>query len=264
MKASASLMLKKAYEKKRAQSPQYSLRQIAKRLGVSAPYLSQILNGKKPLSLHLLEELCVVLDIDREKRDRLLAELISSKGVRAKISKAPSSQPLPAQQLPADFVPEKFFWVLEEWFHLPILNATLLADYDGTAEFVANHLGLPQPLVQASMDKMKAAGFLEEEKGVLRKSQIFNDFHSSAPGPQIRKFHADGMIRAQKLLAGSVANQDLEARLITSMVFTMAESDIPWVKQEISQFMQSLLGRLSQSQAQKVYRLGIQLFPHSK
>ena len=56
------LVLKKYFNKRRSACG-YSLRSLAKRLEISAGFLSRILNGKKPVPYHLLLRLAQVLDI---------------------------------------------------------------------------------------------------------------------------------------------------------------------------------------------------------
>lgn len=256
-------IIKTAYEKKRSQAPKFSLRSLAKKLEVSAPFLSQIFSGKKPVPIGMIEKLCSALDIDREKRDLLLAEALKSRGApsRALLSPYPSVE---ASAAPQRFAPSREFWVLQEWYYLPLLNATMLERYDGSAEFLARELGLPTETARKAIERLKQHGFLKlDEAGIWRKKQD-NDFHSSAPQGHIRTFHANAITLAIDHLKKRTTDHDLDQRLITSMVLTLSENDIPWVKQEIAGFMRELLARLKTSPAEKVYQIGIQFLPCSK
>lgn len=255
-------IIKTAYEKKRSQAPKFSLRSLAKKLEVSAPFLSQIFSGKKPVPIGMIEKLCSALDIDREKRDLLLAEALKSRGARPRALFSPHQNQAGAAT--QRFAPSREFWVLQEWYYLPLLNATMLERYDGSAEFLARELGLPIETARKAIERLKQHGFLKlDEAGIWRKKQD-NDFQSSAHHSHIRTFHANAITLAIDHLKKRTTDHDLDQRLVTSMVLTLSENDIPWVKQEIAGFMRELLARLKTSPAEKVYQIGIQFLPCSK
>ncbi|MBX3041895.1 MAG: TIGR02147 family protein [Bdellovibrionaceae bacterium] len=265
MKESPIEIFQAALKKKQGKQSKFSLRQLATRAEVSAPFLSQVMNGKRALPLSLAVKLCRILDVQKEKRDYILSMLLEGKGVHVKVplSDRKDIDKASKKKTGWNFVPDRSFWALSEWYYLPILNCTLLEGYDGSPEFIAQKLDLPLSTVKAALARLKDGHLLELQEGKLVKSNAMNDFHSAAPRAEIRRFHASGMDRAQVALREKITDGDLERRLITSMVLTVAESDIPWLKQQIIELMNRCSTHSQKSTAEKVYHLGIQFFPHS-
>lgn len=256
-------ILKSALEKKLRQNPHLSMRQVAKKIGISPSFLSLIVNGKRQMPVNRARSICQVLDIDREKVDFIVMQEL--KGGKASRSVSLSSTVIsPEKGTELKFIPKRLFWMLSQWYYLPVLNSTLLASYDGSPGWIARELGLELQTVEDALQRMWAAGLLEERQGQFVKTDAYQDFHSGAPDADIRKFHDKGMSIAQKELRAKTTPADLDQRLITSMIFSIAENDVPWMKQEIVSLMRRYLEKSSKSSRDKIYHLGVQLFPYSK
>ncbi|RYZ97358.1 MAG: XRE family transcriptional regulator, partial [Proteobacteria bacterium] len=61
-------ILQKFLKKKKAERAGYSLSVLARRVDLSASFLSQIINGQRPIPLENFEALCSALDLDKESR----------------------------------------------------------------------------------------------------------------------------------------------------------------------------------------------------
>lgn len=257
-------ILRKAYDKKRKRSPKYSLRSMAKQIGISPSFMSQVLNGRRPLPAQLIEPLCEMLDIDRERRDFLVASVLRSRKIKTRA-------PLPAldgavrSSIKADwhFVPENQFWPLREANALPILNATLLKDYDGTTAFIARRLGLAEETVRTVVQKLIEIELIEIRDGRPVQKNSHNDFHSKSPQADIRAFHQNSLNRAKDVLATRTQPEDLDKRLVISTVFTASREDIAWAKQRMMEAAREIAVRLGDGPADELYQLSMQFVPVS-
>jgi uncharacterized protein (TIGR02147 family) len=256
-----SQLLKKAYGKKKRLNKGFSLGVVARRLDLSVPFLSQLLNAKRALPVSMVEPICAALDLDAEKRDFLYRRLLKKK------EKSPLTQLIAPATAPAsssadwNFAAPSSFWVLEEWFYLPLLNCTLLPAYDGKATTLATLLGLPLAQVENAIARLRAEGLLELKEGMLRKAQRLNDFHSAATKEQIRAYHRDGLHRAEAELTERTEPEHTEELLITTLSFTVADEHVGWAKQRLADFLRQLTEELTEAPGQAVYQLGVQFFP---
>ncbi|RZA05167.1 MAG: DUF4423 domain-containing protein [Proteobacteria bacterium] len=257
-----SLLLKNAYLKKKGLNKGFSLGVVARRLEVSVPFLSQLFSEKRALPLSMVEPMCTALDLDTEKRDFLYRRLLKKKGRSplTQLTEPPAQGPAsgPAEwSLP----PASSFWVLEEWFYLPLLNCTLLPAYDGKASTLSALLSLPLAQVEDAMLKLREAGFLEVRDGVLKKASRLNDFNSAASKEQIRAFHRACLRRAETELEARTSAEAVEERLITTLSITVAAEHVGSAKQRIADFLRQLSVDLTTPTGSEVYQLGLQFFP---
>ena len=259
----ASAILKQAYLRRKSTSKGFTLSFLAKKLNLSAPFVSQILNGRRPIPVTSVDHLCEILDIDKEKRDQVLKTAARGKskaikaGLFSELAKAADPKPRPA----FTYQPVKNFWLLEEAHYLPILNATLLADYDGTPGFVAAKLGLPVKTVAQAFERLVEHKFLVQSGGRLQKSANHNDFSSDKSKAQLRSFHRTTLETAIKTLDKKVSDSDLERRLITGSLATVRSDKVPAAKQRLREFLQELSADLAAEEGDEVYQISLQFFP---
>ena len=259
----AADMLRTAFLQKKKGKAGFSLKFLANRLSVSAPFLSQVFNSKRTIPIGMIDELCLILDLDSERRDFIFRAVLKG---RSQAGRSGIAEGLNGARAPkkADwsYQPVSKFWALEDWYFLPLLNCTLLKDYDGTAGFLAQRLALSAEVVEDALTRLKEAGFLKRgSDGLFRKSTRFNDFQSAVSKESLRKFHRSGMAKAATTLAEQTSAADMENRLITTFVLTTPRAKLPWAKQRIREFLEEMTAELAAEPAEEVYQLGIQFFP---
>lgn len=259
----ASAILKQAYLRRKSLSKGFTLNFLAKKLDLSVPFVSQILNGRRPIPVATVDALCEILDLDKEKRDQVLKAAVRGKskaikaGLFSEFAKGGEPKATPA----FTYQPVKNFWLLEEPHYLPILNATLLTDYDGTPAFVAAKLGLPAEKVARAFEKLAEHKFLVQSDGHLRKSVVHNDFSSDKAKSQLRSFHRTTLETAIKTLDKKVSDTDLERRLITGSLATVRSDKVIVAKQRLREFLQELSADLAAEPGDEVYQISLQFFP---
>lgn len=259
-------ILKSAYLRKKAENRRFSMQVLANKLEISLPFLSQVLSGKRALPPELANPMCDILDLDNEKRDWITRGLLQSRklkgstGLLAKLRQESALSLGKAEEWTIQ--PKSNFWILHEWFHLAILDATLLKDFDGSIGFLAQRLGLPTSVIENSVKKMLDADILvKTSDGKIRKKHKLNDFHSQSSKTDIRAYHAVAMEKAKETLRTKTLEEDVEQRLITTYTMTVPRDKVSWAKQQIAEFIKSIAAELSTDRPEEVYQLGIQFFP---
>lgn len=255
-------LLQRAVSRKKAQSPGFSIRQMARKVGVSSPFLTQIINGRRTLPGRLITNICAVLDLDDERRDFLVTRFLAGEGLHGVSSmRAPAPE---AWGNDWQGIPHRHFNILDEWYHLSVLNATLLHEYDGTADFISDRLELSTSVVEASLRKLEAFGFLEHREGKRVKKNAFNEFQSGARKEQIRQFHRSCLEKASHVLRTRTEDADVDRRLIRSLVVTGDIREAEWAKRRIAEVMREIAERMAVAPAEDVFQFSIQFFPTSR
>lgn len=265
MSKTVASLLRGAFERKKSENPRFSMEMLARRVGVSRPFVSQLLAGKRALPAELVDSLREALDLDAEQVDWLSRAVLSSRRLKGSAGVLRGLRDKrPGQARPWRSQPKSHFWMLEDWHYIALADATLLRDYDGTPSFLARRLGLSAAVVTGALARMREAGILEEKEGMLRKAENFADFHSGGSKEELRAYHQASLDKAKEELRRRTAPKSLEERLITTATFTVNRNKIPWARQQVAEFLRTMAAALAEGEGEEVYQLSVQLFPLSQ
>lgn len=264
----ASDILNSYYRKKRKDGKRFSMRAMAKKLGVSVSLLSLILKGKRNLPIRLVDPLCQLLDIDNVDRDDILRQVLTKSG--AEIDRALdlisfSEKKRPSlKKLQWETIAKSESEFIADWTDIAIFLCTALKDFDGTPEFVSRRLFLDLGLVNKKMIRLAESGFLKNVDGKMVKAKKTLQVKSAKDLSLIRKYHKAHLENAIWALDQNTEPKDLQNRLITGMSVTVSKRSIAALKQKIQSFLVEVAELCSEEDPDEVFQLGIQFFPLSK
>ncbi len=259
-------VLEKFFARKKAKHPGYRQSTLARHLKLSRAMLTQILKGRRRLPIDKVETFCKALDIDPEARDYILTGLLHERGVRTGITVRYKNRKTGRKKKKETWqlATEDQIRLLEDWCLIPILDCTLLKDYDGTESFIAKRLGLSEQTVRWAVSELKKLGTLKIENGRFKKAMDFFEFNSNRFLPQIRRYHSMSLVKAREVLNRFTSEQDREARLITTLTFTCANDRVSWAKQRILEVIHEISTESNLDTPDEVYQLSVQFFPLSR
>lgn len=262
-------ILRSYYDKKRKEGRRFSMRAMAKKLGISVSLLSLILNGKRNLPIRLIDAISTLLDIDQVDRDRLVHLMLVQKGneparARDLMKRAYSSPGGQSGQLKWETLGKSDIEHLTDWRDIAIFLCCGLSDFDGSPEFVARKLFLDLGEVNRKMQQLKAAGFLREINGKLQRGKKVLQLRSGKDLSVIRRYHKSHLENAAWALEHNTAEQDVQNRLITGMTLTASLRSVPLIKQRIQDLLLEIAQMSSEDAPEEVFQFAVQLFPLSR
>lgn len=262
-----SNILRQHLAKKKQEKSKLSLRSLAKQVGLSHAYLSQVVNGHRNLPPDVFDDLCDLLDIDQATQEVLLVELLKVQGWK----RVPRKDLLETKKTTAvankkwKSVLAEDFDLLENWFYIPILDATRIAGYDGSAEFLAKRLGLNLSVVRRALDKLERAGYLEKDKnGRLRKAHDFLEFHSKDRVKSIRNFQLQMLDKVKNTVKEQQTPEDVSRRLLLSYTHTISREHVPVISRKIAEMLREFSVEAGSQKPEEVYTLGAFFVPLTK
>jgi transcriptional regulator with XRE-family HTH domain len=239
-------LLNHRFEESRARNRSFSLRAFAKTLSVSPASLSQILSGKRPLTLTTAKKIC----------DRLALSPAEERGVLLSLIKIPGSSATAEHpdtlQLEADR-----FKVISDWYHFAILSLTEIPKSKPDPKWIARRLGIAPATAQEAMDRLKRLGILEVRANSWRQSTRPISVKSEVPSSAIRKYHRQILEKATQALT----DVPLEKREFGSVTMAINPKRIPEAKKMIRDFQINLNQVLESGPKSRVYTIAVQLFP---
>ncbi|MEZ4750913.1 MAG: TIGR02147 family protein [Bdellovibrionota bacterium] len=243
-------------------NPQYSQRAFAKQLRMSPGEISEILKGKRRLSLKGAVRVSTGLGLNPTEAKYLLY-LIQ----REKAEDAPERNPIPSEEELLQDLPKErtlgldIFRVVSDWHHFAILNLFESEYFEATETWIAHQLGLSRPEVRIAVERLERVGLLERSRGKLRPVSDYVLSPDGIPSEAIRNYHRQILDKAKAALD----TQALEEREITGACLTVRKRDLKAMKKDVSEFLDLMVSKYAKgSNRTEVYQLEAALFRLSK
>lgn len=260
-------ILKSAAAALKKERPGMSLRAVARRLNVTPSYWSKVLRGERALSQKLLPRVVKVLGMDVQQIAELQksilsdiesAQLAPATGLRLTGDK--STSPVAGYRE----LGESQYWLLEEWFHIPVLNALTLEPRPGIQE-IAERLRIPEAKVRECVRRSLDTGFLRVSDGRLERSDLQIRFPTHRSHPRVRGYHSAMIRRAHSEISGASAHENFDGRLISSVCFTGSKEKLQAARSILEEALYRAANLMAQEpNCDEVYQLNVQLFPLTK
>lgn len=249
---SLRLHLKDQLESGQKKDPQYSLRSLAKGLGVPAGNLSLFLAGKRNFSKSTLIQIVERLTSDPEERKELLSQMETQETPPAR----------PAQE--ADRLTEEEFLQLEDWHYFAVRTALSLSTNQSDPSWIAEKLGISNAEAEKVLKvlfRLKLIKLSPDGKIVRTKKHLLTP-DSIQKEPRIdahkKKIHAQHIQRALQALEVDPSRRD-----ITWVNIPTNPKKIDRARELIRKFQDDMLDLLEDEESSELYRLTIQLAPMS-
>lgn len=131
-------------------NPNYSLRSFARSLSVEPSALSQIINGKRPLTEKMKIRLGSALGLSMQELEKIPRDGSEKRGKAIARS---------YQQITHDT-----FSVISDWYHYAILELTHMEGFQGDAVWIARKLGITKSEVNIALERLVRLRLLGKDK----------------------------------------------------------------------------------------------------
>jgi uncharacterized protein (TIGR02147 family) len=236
----------------------YSLRAFAKALGLSSGELSEILRGKRKLSLKSAVKISKSLGLNSIETKHLISLIgneINEKSLSDKEIKSVNEAQLSIDQ----------FTVISEWYHFAILNLADCKNFNWSYSYISKKLNIKPFEVKIAIEKMIHVGLIKKsyDKNGEVRLKVSEDFvmpQSGIPSTAIRKYHKQILNKAIEALE----IQSVDERDITGIGLSLNKIDIKSFKKDISAFQDFLIEKYSKGKKERAYQLEMALFALSE
>lgn len=263
-------LLRKHLIRKQKTHPSYSIRALARDIGVSPSYMNSVFSGKKPLPQKRLREIAKRLDIDSvglivlkksmaynkittEEQDLIRAEVIEN-GKESSINFIEKFKEESANHLA--------LW--SHWYYIAILDLSTTITFKVDPVWIAKKLAIETRQASAALNFLIQQKYLVEKNGRLQKADFLLRMPARKPNQTIREFHTQLMIKAIKTMRENQSQDDYDRRLITGIILAADSRKIPEAKKRLNLFIHDLAEFLCTEETDQVFQLGVQLFPLCK
>lgn len=220
-------------------NPSYSLRSMAKNLGVASSTFSEVLNGKSNFS---------------NKRARQVANRLNLEGLEIEYfcdlvhfskEKDPEAKQVLANRLERLYPKIKktkdlnieIFKQISEWYHSAILELPYINKFNLNIENAAKFLGIPKRTSKVAIERLANLGLLKlNNKGNYSRDDIDLRLQSSVKSSAMRKYYQQMLDKISQALV----NQGPNERLSGFLNIPINDESLPEIDRAIDAFFSDI------------------------
>ncbi|MCX6126214.1 MAG: TIGR02147 family protein [Proteobacteria bacterium] len=231
----------------------YSLTAFAKQLDISAPTLSQVILGKRPLTRKTALKIIDRCSFTPDQRNYFLSSILNFKSPLA-------FQGTSAGQTYQDLEPE-VFQMISKWHHYAILSLGDIKPNFADSKWISERLGITEREASEAFDRLLKLNLIEIRQASF--SQVSSPLWMPTAQPSanaIRQSHLQNLKKAELALYDDTTKLELYSTLTVAA----NERFLPEVRLAIGKFRQSIREMVDRGSRGRVYTLAVQMFPVSK
>lgn len=265
LKMSTAEILKTYLDRKKTKNGGYSLRALARDLGKSPSYMSQVLSGHRRLSADLYADLADKLELDGMARRNLSLSVINESDLPTEVKEdlKLSLDKVDAEEEYSRYEESAYleFDILRHWYCVAILDLPSLSNFEPSIGWISKFLNISPYEAETTVQKLFSLGLLKEENGCWIKAKFKLRFSSTSSKTSIRLFHQQMMEKAIVELRTQTTDESFQRRLITGVTLATNPNNVKRAQQRMNEMLFELSEILTAGECTELYHIGAQLFP---
>lgn len=236
-------VLQDEFLKRKNRNHTYSLRAFARQVGVGVPTISEILNGKRPVTEKMVKKLGQAIGLGPSK----IQDLLFKPEVDEKY-----------ENLSADN-----FAIISDWYHYAILELLEVKNFRHDKRWIAKVLNLSVNEVSIAIERLIRVGMLEIKNGKFKDKT--SGFVSALPKKETNSAALNHQRQVLEKAVQALDTVPIKDRDTTSMTFAINKKDLGEAQEIIKKFRREITRFFSKNKnPDEVYQLSVALFPVSK
>jgi uncharacterized protein (TIGR02147 family) len=255
----ASQILSEALSERKASNPSYSLRAFARDIGLSAPQLSNVMNGHRGLSPEMAEKVAARLLLTPLEKDWFRESL------RASFSPSKTQRLLAKKRL-TEFESENqtkylemdLFRIVSNWYHFALVELIKISKKQkNPIPFFAKKLGISENEIMLALQRLKRIELITETKQGWNVNQDTVIADQGIPTDAVRNFHRQILEKSIQALA----LQKPEERYGYSGTLPVKVKSVARAKKLIQKFRSDFAKEISDHEdGEEIYGFSLQFF----
>jgi uncharacterized protein (TIGR02147 family) len=255
------IWMKARYEERKRSQPHFSYRYMALKIGMDAGQLVKVLQGKLHLVSSKVPAVAKLFGLDPRSEKFFEALVLFGKAngpeeIERRWEELQSLRDIHAQELEAD---QYEFYA--SWLPTAVRGLLSLAEADQTAQHLRKRLfPHPEPMaVEHTLELLERLQLIRrEDDGIWHLCQKHIRTGQQWRERTVREFQTDTMRLATEALERIPPGR----RDISTMTLTLAERDLPLLRERVAEFRRDLVRLAEESDpADSVFQVNLQVFP---
>jgi uncharacterized protein (TIGR02147 family) len=256
-------VLSNAFQRLKDQNPSFSIRALAKKIGISHVATSKLLKGDLNLSPKRVNKVIKALQLDGLAAHELKQSVIESRlegmeknRTQRRVRKKNGISPQWVEKS------TKYMICLEHWYEMPILDLLTCSNPPRNAIEISECLNITLTEAESAVRRMIAVGLIEDKDGKLIKKEKFIRFPSNTPNEVASRYNQMVLKRVFEELKSN-NHESYESRLIKNICLAVNPDKIKAARERLFQALYEISEELTDGDSNQIYFLGTFFFPVS-
>lgn len=260
--------LKISIKRKQKKNPQYSLRLLARRIGLSSSFLSQVLSGKKNFPIERLDSLVQELELDEFAQGRMFDAIVDAQRQQWS-EQSETMAKLIGTAFPSkkkkvrvyNEVPSSKMNLLNPWYNAALLDLISSEDFQVDFSWMARRLGITPQQAHAAWSFLKDNQFIIEHEGRWKKDEQYLRIPVKNSSASLREHYREILAKIDQQLKTKTSPSDVKRRLIIGASCTANLKKFDDVCQYLEESLYLAAEELSEDPCQEVFYLMVSAIP---
>lgn len=245
-------MLQFTYQLKQSKNQKFSQRSFAKTLGISSGRLTEIFNGKAPITEKKARAIITKLKFSAADKLQFLTLVENETNSRLK---------RPANVKKSRKLSHDEFAIISDWEYFALMSLIEISTFKSDKNWIAKKLEISNERLEVVLQTLQAENLIK----INDKKQISNTYRSMStltdiPSDILKKSNKDCILQGVDKMYSTAP----DLRDVTSMTFPVDLNKLPKAKALIRKFKAKMTELMPQKTTSEIYNLNIQLVPLSK
>lgn len=238
-------LLEKELQARRERNAGYSIRAMARDIGLDQSTLCRVLSGKRSLSKSLIDKLLPKLSLSELELQSLLDSQAGAK-----------DNSVEPKQLPVEH-----FLVQSQWYYDAILELSRIESFKPNIAWIAAKLSMDTATVKRAVDRLFSLGYLKDEEGRWVDTTGTNSFFPLENASEAQSIYQKQVLQNS---AKALENTPVSDRNHSSVTIAASQEKMMEVKKRIHEFQKEIMAYLEEDKEENLdslYQLQIGYFP---
>jgi len=254
--------MKDAYDERRKANPNFSYRFIAARVGFASPgFFTNVLKGKKDISLKLAHKFAELFKLGRKEKDYFEALVLFKKAASTSEKKEYLDRMLALRGTRIKKLGAEQYEYFEKWYYTAVREAMALQPFRGDYRALAALINPPitVPEAKKAVDVLERLGLVKPDSdGVYERTDAV-----VSAGDEISKVLLNAFqIQAMDLAKHALDHLPSRTRNFSTLTLSISGTTYSAMVEELRAFRRRLLEMAKNSdEPDRIYQMNFQVFP---
>lgn len=248
-------ILKARLAKSRSKNSTYSMRALAQKVNISPSAMSEILNGRRPITKNTGDKLLVGLQYPPDKKNEIIS-FLPKRYTKSAINSI--TWPIYTS---TELVDMSQFNLIANWSYFAILSLSETKLFKSDPKWISKRLNIKIKETKKAIDTLVSLNLLKRgPTGQLKPTGKQYTTTTDISHQAIKKHHLQHL----DILKNSLLRDPVHIRDFLTMTLTFDPAEMAKAKKMIDEFQEKFTKKMERTAKKEVYRLSVQFVPLSQ
>ena len=238
-------LLKKIYAEKKGKNAKFSMRAFARKIGISQGRLSEIMSGKRNLTLRVAQKFVSACQLNQNEQKKIYDLVRAQKHLKTK------------KIVERRFISSEDFEKICHWPYYALLALIESSGIDTTVDEYAQKLQIEKIILIEMLKQLEKIAMIKNDHGCYSLVEESTITTQDVLSHTIQKFH-------QELVVFHLSQMEkipIDLRMVESLILPFSINKVPQAKRMVRHFLEEFQKKFGHSKGEDVFGISLLFSP---